>query len=260
MTSNKRNQDIDSFLLIVRLMKEHGINFWIDQGSLLGIIRTGNLFSWDHDIDISIWNQEKAKMEAIVIQFQKLGYRVRLLPYVLKLGIIDCRIYYDTDGYANTELRSNSDQAILKSYTRRIRKLLSILLYIRNNSVRLMMVGVAVPKPDQALKPRRYQAALWINNRTRWVDSALDYFRDRRVLFRVNRNFLNKLETIEAYDELLPVPADAENYLCFKYGDSWRVPNKDWVYWRDDGALLTVRYHDLSFLSVLREKVLKVRK
>ena len=34
------------------------------------------------------------------------------------------------------------------------------------------------------------------------------------------------------------VPANAEEYLTYRYGKDWRIPNKDYVYYRDDGAIV----------------------
>lgn len=35
----------------------------------------------------------------------------------------------------------------------------------------------------------------------------------------------------------IPIPNFTEKYLALRYGD-WRTPNREWCYWRDDGALM----------------------
>lgn len=35
----------------------HGVNFWLNYGTLLGAIQQGKFFEWDIDIDISTWHK-----------------------------------------------------------------------------------------------------------------------------------------------------------------------------------------------------------
>lgn len=43
-----------SFLFVLDLLEEAGIPYFIDHGTLLGIVRDGDLMPWDDDIDISV--------------------------------------------------------------------------------------------------------------------------------------------------------------------------------------------------------------
>jgi hypothetical protein len=36
--------------------------------------------------------------------------------------------------------------------------------------------------------------------------------------------------------EEIPIPSATDDYLEYRYG-KWKVPNPEWVYWRDDKAL-----------------------
>lgn len=33
------------------------------------------------------------------------------------------------------------------------------------------------------------------------------------------------------------VPAETEEYLAYRYGKNWRTPKRDYVYYKDDGAI-----------------------
>ena len=46
------------FIDTVRILKENGINFWLCQGTLLGIIRENRILPWDRDIDFGVWAEE----------------------------------------------------------------------------------------------------------------------------------------------------------------------------------------------------------
>ena len=54
----------------VRILKENGINFWLCQGTLLGIIRENRLIPWDRDIDFGVWIKEVSKPKIIQIFVQ----------------------------------------------------------------------------------------------------------------------------------------------------------------------------------------------
>lgn len=75
----------------VSLFEKHGIKYWLDHGTLLGIIREKELIPWDHDIDISISGEDVEKFLAIRKKFP-LKYRVSMryddtgrLPGTLRL-------------------------------------------------------------------------------------------------------------------------------------------------------------------------------
>ena len=50
-----------NLITIIKILQEHNLKYWIGQGTLLGIIREGNLIEWDHDIDICMWPEEIEK-------------------------------------------------------------------------------------------------------------------------------------------------------------------------------------------------------
>lgn len=61
----------------VKLFEKHGINYWLDGGTLLGIIRDNDLLPWDHDADISI-NSEDVVRVLKIIKTLPVKYRISL--------------------------------------------------------------------------------------------------------------------------------------------------------------------------------------
>jgi phosphorylcholine metabolism protein LicD len=45
-------------LSITDLFNKNNIPYWVDFGTLLGIVRDGSIIPWDHDGDISVWDKE----------------------------------------------------------------------------------------------------------------------------------------------------------------------------------------------------------
>ena len=37
------------------------------------------------------------------------------------------------------------------------------------------------------------------------------------------------------------VPSDPEGYLAYRYGMDWKVPKKEYVYYKDDGAIKDIK-------------------
>ena len=68
---------------------------------------------------------------------------------------------------------------------------------------------------------------------------ALIYKKTRcvKVCWEVPGSYFGDLLTTRFYGMDFKVPAKVEEYLAYRYGEDWRIPNKNYVTLRDDGAL-----------------------
>ena len=57
-----------------KILDTNSINYWICNGTLLGIIRENRILPWDHDIDIAVWENEISKSKVL---YKKGQYHVR---------------------------------------------------------------------------------------------------------------------------------------------------------------------------------------
>src|SRR5690554_3820845 len=69
----------DQLKWITSLLSSYNITYWIDSGTLLGIIREGSLLKEDNDIDISMWADDFEKVKRILANNKK--YNIRLLSF-----------------------------------------------------------------------------------------------------------------------------------------------------------------------------------
>jgi len=53
----------------------------------------------------------------------------------------------------------------------------------------------------------------------------------------IPKHYFEKLSTVPFYGMQFNAPAYVEKYLEFRYGINWRIPNKKWIYYKDDGAI-----------------------
>lgn len=54
------------------------IKYCLDAGTLLGIVRENRLLPWDNDMDLAISRVEFTKLEAVLGDFRRFGYKTRI--------------------------------------------------------------------------------------------------------------------------------------------------------------------------------------
>lgn len=55
-------------------MNKHDIPYWVDFGTLLGLVRDGGVIPWDNDVDICILKEDASKLQLIKDSLIKKGY------------------------------------------------------------------------------------------------------------------------------------------------------------------------------------------
>jgi phosphorylcholine metabolism protein LicD len=61
---------------VTRILEKHNVRYWLDFGTLLGIVREGRILPWDDDMDISIFEEDRQKVHDIVMpEIKRLNYR-----------------------------------------------------------------------------------------------------------------------------------------------------------------------------------------
>lgn len=71
---------------VVRIMKEAGVDFWIEGGTLLGALRDQKFIPWDHDLDFGMKYESEAQMKHLVRKLRRQYYvSVRSFPKTAKI-------------------------------------------------------------------------------------------------------------------------------------------------------------------------------
>lgn len=213
---------------LLELLKEHNVPYWLNSGTLLGMMREGKLLEQDQDIDLSLWAGHEVALRKLLPHFKKAGYRVLTadyrglrFQYNFSLGSgegrsIDinlfrrcgeyawCPEYYFKiqprrgDGGKGGKKRGGVSGAVrraLRFFWRR---------FIARFSLQLSITA--------------WPWRLFVHRATWWIPAT--YFENLELNAAIGAS----------------IPADWQGYLEFRYGD-WAVPRSDWVFHRDDGGL-----------------------
>ncbi len=106
---------------ISALLKEHGICFWVDAGTCLGVFRYGGMIPWDGDIDIAVLQPDFHNVYRALRALDRAKYAIqdwsnRLVPQsYLRVYVRETRNYIDIYHFAIDEEASQA-RYILSHY------------------------------------------------------------------------------------------------------------------------------------------------
>ncbi|OYT52917.1 MAG: hypothetical protein B6U72_07245 [Candidatus Altiarchaeales archaeon ex4484_2] len=208
------------------------IEYWLDHGSLLGAVRDKRFIPWDNDIDLSTMSTEIDKIIAEIPEIEKRGFKIIVTDFNIEMrrssvpiNIIVMRLKGDAvwtlfsgDGGDSIEGRG-----IKKQFRTFIRKTYKLLF----SNKKIMLVRKffkMLPAPIQDISYKM----VW-TVRKRWGKKYTPIV--------VPKSYYDDLGKISFYGMVFNTPAPVEDYLSLKYGKDWKKPRKEWVFWRDDGAI-----------------------
>ncbi len=208
---------------ITGLLEQAGIDYWVDSGTLLGLIREGDFIAWDKDIDLSIWADDLPALNRLRPQLKNLGYdpwpAYTGPPYVLSL-------------VPTGEDRKEKIAVNIGGQFHHEDMVYRLVWDVRKNRF---------PRKD----PRH-----WLSEVYRFPLHVSVFLMRSRLGARplvgrwpwthiIEPGYwavpYDLLKETKIHETGFRIPKRAEEYLTLRYGD-WRKPVKDWDYKRDDGA------------------------
>ena len=211
---------------ILSYFHQHEIAYWLDSGTLLGLMRDGRLLESDRDLDIGIWDTELSKLQALLPSFRQAGYQIfaasyqgQIFKYNLTPGnlkkqrTVDINIYRQCNDHAwcpmyyfklSPTTEKNSDST--RSLPKKLRKIIRNIWKFITSRITLTVHIDRLP----------WQPFLIIG--TWWTPT--NFYKHRYY---------------DAYHKAW-IPEQWENYLSFRYGN-WKIPQKGWVFYRDDQGI-----------------------
>lgn len=225
-----------SLLQLKRIMDKNGVKFWLDSGTLLGIVREGCFISGDNDIDIGIWKEDEEKFDVggpLYSELEDNNYDLYFLNdkiVIEKDSIpINASVFFVRDGEALRE-------KYLLHGRNKIGKILRMfwwLCFVRYYGKTFKKPKTAVVKIFHFIIPTSVRKILAITT----TKIASRYFDCSEIIWSVPIKFFKNFSELEFAGDKFMVPKEVEKYLEFHYGADWRTPKKEWSALRQDGAV-----------------------
>jgi len=230
-------ENISKLKYIIEILDSAGVKWWIDHGTLLGIVREARLLPWDDDIDISIFKSDlerafnaleknRYKLSSHII---KTGRNVKVLSYAKIAKPVDiCAYERYGDYYCKRLIEFPRDINLHAGSLRRAawRRCRAVEVWLRKLERNLQYETGFFSHFRQLL------AVCCLNRVTRLREKAGIVH-----CSMVPVDFFINFDTLSWRGFHLTVPSNPESYLCFRYGDSWHTPQAKWKWWRDDTSI-----------------------
>jgi hypothetical protein len=187
--------------IIVNILNQHKINFWMYGGALLGYVRNGDLISWDRDIDLFVWKDDYQKVRMLKKEIEKKGFK-----YLFKERTT--RLVWDSKEITIGYYELKGDYAIRTKL-------------VTNNKFGNMIYFGLLSRTIKFNMKKTYRFLRW------FLLKSKACYEVRQI---VPAHFYLELKEINLFNIILKVPAETEEYLEYTFGKDWRMPKKDFKY------------------------------
>ena len=210
--SNNREDGIELLQYAIDLFDKHKIQYYLDFGTLLGIMREDAFLRWDKNINISFYNEKDyPKIEKILGKIE--GYSVELVSFE-KIPLLK-RVKYHISQFLRRRLKRRILHP-LNEFTRYDKKAIRVAKITTKNKNVLMEIYFKYSFEDKL-----YWAA---------------YGKEKQIPIDMLKQGFKK---INFHGISCTVPVEYDKYLTYLYQD-WRTPYKEWS--QEDGESMLLEY------------------
>ena len=227
-SSSKKSLD-NNFIDTINILSKNKIFYWVCHGTLLGLIRDGDLIPWDNDIDIAVWDDQTNKKNIIDI-FSTAGF-----------------IYKDDDTIGSLHFVKSKGKGVDINFYKDIKPIKS----------HKPLVGVfwKIPKSkigsaiDMIINNKNYNGqykllfSILLSFKT--VIAPIYYILDKLNLIYVMKGYTTPKSLLDDFcyktfsDVQCRIPSNANSILTYIYGEDWREPNQEYNWTVDSSSVLT---------------------
>jgi phosphorylcholine metabolism protein LicD len=229
----KSKFSLDTIQDVIRLISAHNINYWMDHGSLLGLIRNKKFIEWDTDIDIGAWYDSEQKIKLIKKNLEK---KYKHVSYNFITNAISVR-FFDQDFMNHWSID-------IVFYYRK--KGMAVKYYVDTTTNNGKILGKITTIFSGDLAP--VSKKRWVNNIIKIIYPIRKLFINKiitknlnkytpKVVNSVDEKYFDFITTTNSIYGELRIPEKYFSYLELRYGSQWRTPTKKWNYLLDDGGV-----------------------
>lgn len=212
----------NNFILIIKILNNNDINYWISNGTLLGIVRDKKLIDWDPDIDICILSTDEIQKKIVNLLINN-GFKINFWPKEhdaisftkeggRKVDINFYKKYNDNLLYSEWKVYRNKFCALISNIVHRedfihrlnrfkflfpLIKLITLIIYKFLDKINYIYISAGYTLPS---------------------------------------SYIEKIISIEFNDILVKAPFEYIKTLEYLYGSNWKIPQKNYNWLLDSTA------------------------
>ncbi|MBK1734149.1 hypothetical protein CKO15_02395 [Halorhodospira abdelmalekii] len=230
--------DLYRLSLIQKALDEAGVRWWIDHGTLLGLVREGRLLPWDRDVDLSLpaaglnaahaalWNI-RDRLGAHLVRTRR---NLKVLPGDGSSRDFDLACYEWV----------NSDPPLWRK---------ELVMYprlpdlhrgpLRRKLWRLLRWGEYLTGYSGQFTGTVRRRSITAGCHDTLLGALYRLREPLGVVYKssVPAHYFAQLERLSWHELSLPIPATPEAYLAFRYGATWQSPQRHWTWWNHDASV-----------------------
>ena len=231
-TNTFEKEMVEVLQKIIMVLEKNSIEYWLIGGSLLGLIRDNKFIPWDDDIEIGLWINDRENVIKHLSQFEKKG-----------LGTITTtsdKIKFDLN-YKN----KSSEKIVFRGAR------LLFFKQFNGKSVRgafyakslfgkslVMLFNLLFNYNSKKVKSDNRNKFLFkidfIHKISRNIfDMIVNFYcfirKKARFTYEIPFEYFESSVKKTFYNKEVSIPSRAEEYLSFRYGETWTKPQRTWV-------------------------------
>jgi len=230
---------------IKEVLDEEAIEFWLECGTLLGAVRDGKIIPWERDLDFSVFRVKFPYNLQILIKekLSERGFRVIIYKNHMNISMSKSEeIWADINYYdiinenaiaPHRKPKNLLGKLVFKFYTALLDPYNHKINFKKSYSIFISSIFILISQALPSLLRKQITKIVFI---------IYEKIGSKDVWWIVPSHYLTNLSTIKFYGKEFKIPFKVDDYLVYRYGRNWRIPKKDWVTERDDGAVLKF-YH-----------------
>ncbi|MFO8108939.1 MAG: LicD family protein [Thermoplasmata archaeon] len=244
MTSDEvKKKAVEALRDVHEIFEEHGIDLWLDAGTLLGAVREGGLIPWDNDFDISAWHEDTLEIFHCCELLRERGYIVDYLVFDNEsFELSHISINYDRSRSFPIDLRmfrpegdfivkinlgykgkSNRIRTLFRRFNKYVLYLLSKPEFIGDRPPMIPNIIHVSTAKIVRMMPHRF--VVFLRSKYTKFLQKLGYVKGEKKL---PIKYFREFDTIDYYGMDFKIPPKTEEFLVFRYGEDWRIPDREW--------------------------------
>lgn len=249
---NEKN-GIQVLKYIKEMLDDGCIEYWLDNGTLLGAVRDRRFIPWDSDIDLGVWRKDFGKIASRFKNLDRNLFSLFLIGDIIGIYYKPGRFFININTYDIQEKKALIKYFVNKqivSYKRRgkrgsikIRKNLTLtfkyLIWLLEGPLYYGDSPKFVPQivHNNLIKICRNIPLNWRQKQMKILEKLSLKFHCSNIVMSIPCYFFQNFIRVELYDMEFDAPCPVKAYLEYRYGKDWMIPKKNYIFYEDDQAI-----------------------